>query len=193
MGSITQKIIASMIVISLFTSNYAFAIAAELGASYGRKKTTIDEFNYDEQESTTGSLSFYFLERVALEFSYTSSLAVRNQLVSGNTELTVQKTKVFGSDLILVLADKTAFIQPYIKGGVARLERQKNVRVNNLQTESLEPEIATVPSYGAGFKLNITQTFGVKVSYDVWRTPIGGDNYTDDNQLKAGLTWMLFQ
>jgi hypothetical protein len=180
---------------SLFLAQECFAIVTEIGVQYGRKKTSFDSANYLDSESITGSLSFYFMEKIAFEVSYTSATGVREEKVtSGTTSLTqtvVQKTVVIGGDLIFVLADRKSFLQPYIKGGAAQITRRQEMKINNLDTIVLEPETATVPSYGAGLKLAITDTFGIKLSYDAWQTPIGGDAVTNDSQIRAGVNWLL--
>lgn len=173
--------------------SYAHAIYTELGMSYGRKTTTIDTNNSIDSESVTGSMSIYFLERMALELSYTDAVTLRKEKasVSDPRRSTTQKSQVLGSDLILVFADKKALLQPYIKGGFAQISRSQETVIEGQDKNSIEPETATVPSYGAGLKIQLTESLGLKFSYDVWNTPIGGGNQTDDTSVRAGLTWIL--
>lgn len=96
-----------------------------------------------------------------------------------------------GADLILTFADRKSLLQPYIKGGGAQISRYQEVKIEGQDTFTIEPETATVPSYGAGLKIQLTDTFGLKFSYDVWKTPIGGGLQTDDNSVRAGITWVL--
>ncbi|HRO68176.1 MAG TPA: outer membrane beta-barrel protein [Pseudobdellovibrionaceae bacterium] len=174
----------------------AQALFTEVGVSYGRKRTSFDADNYLDTESLSGSLSFYFMDRLALEMSYTSANTVREEKIrSGGAVLSqqtvVQTTQVYGADLIWVLAGKQAFFQPYLKGGAAQVRRVQEVKVNNQNTYRLEPEVALVPSYGVGFKLALTSTFGLKFSYDAWKTPLGQGAFSNDDQLRAGVTWMF--
>lgn len=165
----------------------------ELGLSYARKKNSFDKNNYYETESATGSISFYFTETVALELSYTDAKAKRFEKPIGGTSTEIfQKTEVLGADLIFVLAGRKSWIQPYVKGGAAQLKRSQTMYSEATNTtESIPIETAVVPSYGAGIKFSLTQGFSIRVSYDVWRTPVGGGTITDDSQIRAGLTWML--
>lgn len=186
----------ALIAALLLFSHEALALMTEVGLQYGRKKTSFDSDNYFESESVTGSLSFYFMERIALEVSYTDAKGVREEKIISNgvviaQQTVVQKTQVIGTDLIFVLADRKAFLQPYVKGGAAQIRRRQEVKVATLDTYVLEPENATVPSYGAGLKLNITDTFGIKFSYDAWQTPVGGGAATNDSQIRGGITWLL--
>lgn len=179
----------------LFTES-AFALTTEIGVQYWRKQTSFDANNYLDSESITGSLSFFFFERFALEASYTDAKAVREEKIySGATviqsQTVVQLTNVVGADLIFMLSNRKAMFQPYIKGGVAQIKRRQEVKVNNLNTYTLEPEKALVPSYGAGLKVALTETLGIKISYDAWQTPIGGGAVTNDAQLRAGVTWLM--
>lgn len=180
------------LVVSIFTIP-AQAMYTEMGLSYGRKTTTFDENNSFDSESITGSMSLYFLERLALELSYTDARGVRQEKASPSDaqRTTTQKSQIMGADLILVFADKKSLFQPYIKGGGAQISRFQEVKIEGQNTFTLEPETATVPSYGAGLKIQMTETFGIKLSYDVWKTPIGGGLQTDDTSIRAGVTWVL--
>ncbi|MGZ3772380.1 MAG: outer membrane beta-barrel protein [Pseudobdellovibrionaceae bacterium] len=171
----------------------AQALYTELGLSYGRKTTTFDENNSFDSESITGSVSLYFLERLALELSYTDAKGLRQEKASitDPQRTTLQKSQIVGADLILTFADRKALFQPYIKGGTAQISRYQQVKIEGQDTYTIQPETATVPSYGAGLKIQMTESFGIKLSYDVWKTPIGGGLQTDDTSIRAGITWIL--
>lgn len=171
----------------------AHALFTEMGLSYGRKTTTFDKDNSFDSESITGSLSLYFLERLALELSYTDATGLREEKASSNDarRTTTQKSQILGADLILVFAEKKAFFQPYIKGGGARISRYQQIKIEGQDTFTIEPETVTVPSYGAGLKILLTESLGIKLSYDVWKTPIGEGLQTDDSSIRAGITWTL--
>lgn len=189
-----KKYIAAFIFAgSLIASTTASAMYTELGLSYGRKTTTFDEQNSFDSESITGSLSLYFLERLALELSFTDATGIRYEKASpaDAKRVTTQKSQVIGADLILVFADKKALFQPYIKAGGAQISRYQQVKIEGQNTFTIEPENATVPSYGAGLKIQVTEALGIKLSYDVWKTPIGGGAQTDDSSMRAGITWAL--
>ena len=180
--------------LTFFTfSSTAFAFMTELGLQYARKKTTFDQNNYIESESTTGSLSIYFLERIALELSYTQALGNREEKASSvdPRRTSITRTTATGADLVLVLADKKALFQPYIKGGAARITRLQEVDIEGFGKQTLEPEDATVPSYGAGIKIPISEALNLKLSYDVWQTPVGNGVKSDDASFRAGMSWYL--
>ncbi|WP_413585210.1 outer membrane beta-barrel protein [Bdellovibrio sp. HCB274] len=179
-------------------STFMFALSAqainiELGAQYGHKTQTYDTNNYNEMESITGSMSFYLWERIALELSYTDaqSVVVSKAYTTDPKRTTVQRSQILGADLILILADKKALFQPYIKGGVAQINRKQTIKIENQDTYENAPENAIAPSYGVGLKVQITQSMGLKFSYDAWETPIGGGSKTNDSAIRAGITWML--
>ncbi|MEN0058876.1 MAG: outer membrane beta-barrel protein [Bdellovibrio sp.] len=189
-----KKILFSLgLILPLLATVPAQALYTEVGVSYGRKTTTFDENNSFDSESLTGSLSLYFLERMALELSYTEALGLRKEKASSTDpqRTTTQRSKIMGADLILTFADKKSLLQPYIKGGGAQISRYQEIKIEGQDTYTLEPETATVPSYGAGLKIQLTETFGIKLSYDVWKTPIGGGLQTDDSSIRAGVTWIL--
>lgn len=180
-----------MIFSVLILNSNAKAFFTEVSVSYMQKKTSFDAYNTYSAESTTGSLSFYFMERVALELSYTDGTSVKEERVQNQQQTTVQKTQVAGADLILIFADRKAVFQPYLKGGAAQITRKQTIKIDNALVETLAPDIAVAPSYGIGCRFAITETFGLKMSYDIWKTPIGGGATTDDNAIKVGLSWIF--
>lgn len=189
-----KKILSySVLVTLLLGALSANALTSEMGLSYGRKTTTFDENNSFDSESITGSVSLYFLERLAVELSYTDARGLRQEKASSSDaqRTTTQRSQIMGADLILVFADKKSLFQPYIKGGGAQISRYQEVKISGQDTFTIEPESATVPSYGAGLKIQMTESFGIKLSYDVWKTPIGGGLQTDDSSIRAGVTWVL--
>jgi len=171
----------------------AQAMFTEVGMTYGRKKTTFDANNNYDSESTTASVSFYFAEKLALELSYTEANGIQKQQASAAdpSRTIYQKTQIMGADLIIVFADKKALFQPFIKGGAAQISRRQEIKDGNFPTQVLEPDVAVAPSYGLGLKIALTETFGLKASYSVWQTPIGGGAKTNDDAISAGITWMF--
>ncbi|MEK2687502.1 outer membrane beta-barrel protein [Bdellovibrio sp. GT3] len=186
-------LIGTLSTLLLLFSFSAQAINIELGAQYGYKTQSYDSNNYNQMESITGSLSFYLWERIALELSYTDakSVVVSKAFTADPKRTTIQNSQILGSDLILILADKKALFQPYIKGGLAQINRKQTIKIENQDTYENEPESAIAPSYGVGLKVALTQSMSLKFSYDIWQTPIGGDSKTNDSAIRAGLTWML--
>ncbi len=175
----------------LIATPSAKAFFTEVSVSYMQKKTSFDANNTYSAESTTGSLSFYFMERLALELSYTDGTSVKEERVQNQQQTTVQKTQVAGADLILVFASRKAIFQPYLKGGAAQITRKQTIKIDNALVETLAPDVAVAPSYGIGCRLAVTETFGLKFSYDIWKTPIGGGATTDDNAIKVSLSWIF--
>lgn len=196
MAQIRLSILRSALAVSILLSFIAVpaqAFFTEVGASYGRDKKTFDANNYIDSESLTGSLSFYFMDRVALELSYTDATVLRQEKasVTDAKRNILQKTQIIGADIILMLADRKDFFQPFIKGGGAQINRRQEIDIDGFGKQTLAPESATVPSYGLGLKLMVTDAFSIKIAYNVWQTPIGGGDKTDDTALKAGVSWIF--
>ncbi|HEX7675272.1 MAG TPA: outer membrane beta-barrel protein [Bdellovibrio sp.] len=183
-------LILFVISMASFSAN---AMYTEIGAAYGYKSQTYDENNKNQTESLTGSVSLYFWERIALELSYTDATAiVESKAFSTDPKrTTIQRSQILGADLIFVLADKTAFFQPYVKGGIAQINRTQKIKIEGQDTYENDPESAIAPSYGVGVKLSITDSFGIKLSYEAWKTPVGGGSQTDDSAFRAGISWTL--
>ena len=180
----------------LFTSLSASAINAEIGVNYNYKKSAFDASNNTEQQSSTGSVSLYLWEKIALELSYTNGLYVRKEkqsdLVGAFTRTTTQFSDIYGTDLIFILsADRKAAFQPFIKGGAAYVNIKQVVQDDN--NNPWEKKYSGVsPSYGVGFKFFITEAFAIRASYDGIETPVDGNNVkVTDVSGRIGVSWML--
>ncbi len=167
------------------------ALVTELGLSYGYSKKTFNSVNFYQTESKTASISFYFLEKLALETSYTDSFYESQESDSNSTRTVQQGTTIIDSSLIYVLLDKKNLVQPYIKGGFAYIKKSQRVRSLNSSTNEIPDSIGWAPSYGAGLKFLLNERFSIKIGYDVWQTPLSDGTKSDDTALKAGLTWYL--
>lgn len=179
------------LLLTVFLSLPSFALVTELGLSYGYSKKTFNTANFYQTESKSASISFYFLEKLALETSYTDSFYESQESDSTSTRTVQQSTTIFDSSLIFILLDKKHFIQPYIKGGAAYIKKSQRMRYLNSSTNELPDSNGWAPSYGAGLKFILNDRFSIKVSYDVWETPLSDGTKSDDNALKAGLSWYL--
>lgn len=189
-----MRILQSILIILALCPS-AWAIQTELGINYNYKKSSFDTENNSEQQSTTGSVSFYFWERIALELSYTNGLYIKKEKQPSQTtttflRTTTQYTDVYGSDLIFILSDRKAVFQPYIKGGGAYV-RVKQV----VQDEGASPwEIlynGLSPSYGVGFKFFLTEAFAFRTSYDVIETPTNNGTKIHDITGRVGVSWIF--
>ena len=165
----------------------------ELSASYSVRNSSIDDNNYTKNESWTGSFAWYFLEMSAIELSYTKGLSEQSLQASDETKSTKYFVdfEMYGADLVLTLAKKSSFLQPYIRGGAAQLKKQmyKKDPANGAITRYGDPVDETVPSYGVGLKINLTETFSLKGSYDRWRSGSNDDKETWDDAIKGGISW----
>ncbi|MBN8535896.1 MAG: outer membrane beta-barrel protein [Deltaproteobacteria bacterium] len=183
----------------IFLSLQSEAIVTELAVSYAQKKTYFNADNFNNMESTTGSVSFYFMEKLAIELSYTTASILREETIYNGTgfqqQTTLQKVKVYGSDFIFILADKKSIIQPYLKVGISQIEKTMSTKNSDVFIYDTDPINSVSPSYGAGIKIPLTDTFGLKLSYDAWRTETkdsaNNKSTIEDNSIRAGLTWVL--
>lgn len=183
----------------IFLSLQSEAIVTELAVSYAQKRTYFNADNFNNMESTTGSVSFYFMEKLAIELSYTMASILREETIYNGTgfqqQTTLQKVKVYGSDFIFILADKKSIIQPYLKVGISQIEKTMSTKNSDVFIYDTDPINSVSPSYGAGIKIPLTDTFGLKLSYDAWRTETkdsaNNKSTIEDNSIRAGLTWVL--
>jgi hypothetical protein len=166
----------------------------ELGINYAYKKSAFDADNNNEQQSTTGSISFYFWEKVALELSYTNTLYVKKEKQPDYTNsilrTTTQYTDVYGADLIFVLADRKASFQPYIKVGAAQVRVKQVVQDQGANAWDIVYS-GLSPSAGVGFKFFLTDAFAFRASYDAIQTPVTDNTKVTDITGRVGISWMF--
>jgi opacity protein-like surface antigen len=174
-----------------FLSSFAHALVTELGLSYGYQKKTFNASNYYQSDSKSASVSFYFFEKVALEFSYTDSLYEGQESDSTSTRTVQQTSQFIDSSLIYSMASKQSAVQPFIKGGAAYVKKNQVIKYENASAITIPESVGWAPSYGAGLKVAITERFSVKLSYDVWKTPLSDGTNSDDTSFRAGLSWYL--
>ncbi|OFZ20037.1 MAG: hypothetical protein A2Z20_08095 [Bdellovibrionales bacterium RBG_16_40_8] len=163
----------------------------ELSASYGMRTAAIDEDNYSKSESQTGSFAWYFIEMSALEFSYTRGRGTQSLKASGDLGPTIYYVdlEAIGADLIVTLAAKTSLFQPYVSGGVAKIKKKiyKEDYTGAISNFG-QPIDDVVPSYGAGIKINLTQAFNLKFSYNRRKSGSSSDTTWDD-EIRSGASW----
>lgn len=179
----------------LISFNSAHAVHTELGTSFSYRKTSYDKLNYTETQSTTGSVSMYFWERVGLEMSYTEG---RYDKVEESASLakrtSSQKMTIYGTDIVLGFSDRKSAFQPYAKVGMAYTKKELTIiDTQSASTFEIPFEAGWAPSYGVGLKMFITQDIAIRLSYDTWTTPSGNSNYSDSNDTagRVGITWTL--
>lgn len=183
--------------LGLSWSRPSFAILGitqtELGVSYNYRKAYFDATNNTEQQSTTANISLYFLERLALELSVSDSLAVRKEKQpNSSTKLRTQTIygKAFGADLIYVFAGRKEPFQPFIRAGAAQLERRYVVQDEGDIAWQITSK-GNSPSYGAGFRFLLSESFALKVSYNVVQTPTDDNSKAEESEARVGLSWIL--
>ncbi len=166
----------------------------EVGATANYRKSVITEDNYQESESYTGSISYYFWEMSALELSYTRG-AQRVVLKPSAQEAKFTITSTFymaGADLVFTLGSRESAFQPYVKIGGAYIEKEIVREVEGGATTEIPGEFGVVPSAGLGFKIRLTKALSLKVGADAWTSPIKkGEDTTYDYAGRAGFSWFL--
>lgn len=182
----------SLLAALLLLSSQAQAIMAEIGLSYGFQKKTFNASNYYQSDSKSASVSFYFLEKLMLEVSYTDGFYEGQESDSNSTRTIQQSTKMADASLVYMIMDRHAMIQPYIKGGAAYISKKQEVRFLNASTIAIPESVGWAPGYGAGLKFVISDKFSIRIEYDVWQTPLSDGTKSDDSAFKAGLTWALY-
>lgn len=181
--------------VGLYTTQ-AFAQSGffELGISGTLRRSEIDTANYNESESSTGSISYYFAEQSALELSFTNGRSTSK--VKPNSNVTGYTIKanygLAGLDFIWSFAPRTATLQPYLKLGVAQVyEKNYLFQLDNDVASVIPGETGVVPSMGLGFKFLFTKTLALKFGVDGWSNDFNQTSTTIDYAGRLGLSWFL--
>lgn len=174
----------------IFTSLPSFALVSELGLSYGYQKRTFDANNKYQLESKTASVALYFSEHLALDLSYTDGF-IEQKTKDVTERITQQTTRIYGADLMILLASRSDLFQPYVKGGAAQIEKKQKIKIVDQNVYETKTPTSTVPSYGAGLKIRLSEAFSLKIGIDFWKTPLDDGSKTEDSAFKAGISWML--
>lgn len=188
---------AALFALLSLAQSTAQALYTEVSLSYSYKKVSFDALNTAESQGTTASLSFYIWDRVALEVAYTNSLYVKKESEvpapnSTQTRTVTQVSDIYETNLqYLLVADKKATFQPYIKGGAAYISKKQNVQIEGDFPFEVRPAPGWGPSAGIGMKIFMTDALSLRLSYDVVRTPIDGNTTADDATGRAGISWMF--
>lgn len=175
----------------LMSTSFSYALVTEVGVNYGYQKKTFNPTNYYQSDSKSATVSLYFIEKLALELSYTDSFYESQESDINSTRTIQQSSQATGADLIYVFADKSSMFQPYIKGGTAYITKKKQIRYVNANTIDIPTKNGFAPSYGLGLKFKLSERFSFKIGYDVWQTPLDDGSTTDDTSFKAGISVFL--
>ena len=169
----------------------AQALVTELGFSYGYQKKTFNASNYYQNDSKSASIAVYFLEKFALEFSYTDTFYEGEESDTTSTRTVQQSSQYTDSSLVYMMTTKQSPIQPYLKAGAAYIKKNQTIRYLNASAITIPESTGWAPSYGAGIKILVTERFTIKLSYDLYKTPLSDGTNSDDTSFKAGLSWYL--
>lgn len=180
---------ASFLGLLFFFSAPSHGLISEWSVQGELGQTIYNENNDETFHSYRASVSFFFWSRVALELSRSHFETNRRELIQSIERTTQQTAEGTGLDLLIVLAGRSAFFQPYIKGGAAYVEKTYRVNVNDLDIEILTPATLT-PSYGLGVRLAFTQTFQLRISYSAWVATVENERLSQDTRTRIGLTWV---
>lgn len=180
----------------VFITSDASAGLFEVSGAINYKSSRFDAANYQQSQSYTASVSYYFWEMSALELSYTDGLSELSAQASGD-EQRVFKTqfKMAGLDVVFSFANRKAAVQPYIKVGAAHIQKDL-FQENPLDGSRIKTGDGKgiVPSAGVGIKIKLTETFSIKIGGETWSNPQDPDSNEPviwDSAARAGLSWFL--
>lgn len=166
-------------------------IEVSLSGSYSESQ--IQEILFSKSESYTGSISYYFMERSALQLSMTQANRRDRIFSDGSTNSTLQivSANVLGLDLIANFGDRSATIQPFLKGGVAQMQKTFTSQTTGLESD--EPTVLSglAPSAGLGVRLLLTKKLSVNFACDAWALPQGNGLQSFDVRVTGGISWFL--
>ena len=161
----------------------------ELSLSGNYRSSKLNEDNYQKTFSLTGSFAVYLWERSAIEVSYTQGSSEVQSLPSKNDSKVVidSEFKLIGGDFVTTFNERKAPIHPYLKLGLAYMNKKLS-RTVDVGNSELEPITGIVPSAGLGVKLKSSENFYIKLGADLWASPIGDNQESLDYTFRFGLS-----
>lgn len=173
--------------------SYAGLIELSYSASFSNSQ--IDNDNFTKTLRNTASIAWYFLETSALEISYSQGEQQISLAAAGDQPTKYRSEFLFyGADLVFSFGGKDAVLQPYVKGGVAFVEKKLFRKETPLAAETLISETdgsEAVPSWGVGFKFMIFKNVRLKASYDRVRSNRDNNGDTWDSTIGGGISFFL--
>ena len=194
---------ATFAVLVLILANTASAGFIEIGGSGSYKRSNIDGDTFDEIQSLTGSLAYYFTEASAIEISYTDGTNRRVVNTTSatstqqNSHVTSMFYKIVGLDFIYTIGGREAPIRPYIKFGANYILSKRLLDQYSYDGTFFAPTIkedspGAVPSAGLGVKFSMTQSLSLKVGVDAWTSrSVNQQPVTVDYIGRVGISWLF--
>lgn len=163
----------------------------EVGVSGSYRRSNLDEDNFTESKTITGSFSYYFASLSAIELSYTKGLNTvqAGDISQATGQITKTEYQLIGLDFILSMGKESA-IRPYIKLGAVHVD-SKIVIQNDFDADVIEPESGIAPSAGLGVKLLFGKQFSVRLGVDGWTSPLSQDPVVYNYAGKVGISWIF--
>lgn len=183
-------IFRKIFIILIIFSAKSYAVT-ELGLAYGYSKKTFNSSNFYQSDSKSASVSVYFWQKWAVELSYTDSFYESQESDTSSVRTIQQSSQITNGSLIFIMMNRRETVQPYLKAGVAQIKKNQTIKFVNASPITIPESNGIAPSYGAGLKIALNDRFSVKLSYDVWQTPLSDSTSSDDTSFKAGLSWYL--
>lgn len=178
-----MKLFLSALFTSLLLSSTPCYAIFEFSSTYSYKKTFYGEDTYDISQSASLGLSYYFWEMSAIELAYTNGTGLHVQPQYS----AIQNLTAYGAYLMLTLAGKDNPLQPYLKLGAAYIIKDITFQVPRVDPIKTKKE-GLSPSAGAGLKLMLSKTFGIRAGFDVTASPLNSNEVTYDFNGTAGVS-----
>ncbi len=184
-----MKLTLLVTVALLFSTPCLSKTVRELSLTGNFRNSKLDDNNFQKTFSLTGSFAVYLWERSAVEFSYTQGSSNLQSLPSeGDSKVVVNSEfRLFGGDFVTTFNDRKAPIHPYIKLGLAYMDKTITREVD-VGTSQLDPVSGIVPSAGLGIKIKTNERFFIKLGADLWASPIGRNQESLDYTFRFGLS-----
>lgn len=172
----------------------------ELGLSGNYRKinlpTASGEGAFDQTQSYTGSVAYYFYEMAAIELNYTRGESVRFVPSDVANVRTTHFFSLIGTDLIFTFAKRKDRLVPFLKLGVGYfLEKEVSYEyddgVGSPLVDVVRLENTLVPSFGGGMRLRLTDRLSMKLGLELWTSDALAKRPQLDWAGKAGISLFL--
>lgn len=178
----------------LLTGAQASAGFVEIGASANYRSSGYDKNNLVESLTYSASMSYYFWEMCAIEFTYTTGYSMQKSkgpLEADPVYKVEDNIDMASADLVLSFASRQDPFRPYVKAGAGYLIKERFRQVNEDDKSRINKQEGIVPSAGVGLSISFTKEFSLKVGVEAWTSPLKQDPVVVDYAGRAGISWIF--
>ena len=183
-----NRIIRYLILSFIITiPQFSHAGLFELGSGFALNRSNYEDGSYTWTRRYSFSFGYYFTQDSELEFTFQDS--VTRTVVTGVQDVSFHD-QVFSLDLNYYFLDEEAMFRPFVKGGVAQLNRDATGSYSGgYRPPGRTDQLSAI--LGAGAKVKLNQHLGLKAEFSTYLTGASIATWKDNLALMLGISFFF--